>query len=222
MALKSFIKNRRIYLYSNIEVSQPTCTINSLSYWVNGAEWDTPTSDQPVIIRATVVGGTPGIKYVNLWYSNQIVGNFEKAEMYDDGLHEDKAAGDGIFAGMIPVQSANTWVKSYVEAVANNPNLSVTYYPLGAEHDVMIYQFLQANSIIYATINVMKLYPNPANDRIIVETSDPQVLQITDTMGNIHCKSSANIKHIVQVEGLPAGMFLARSGNSVVKFLVNH
>jgi hypothetical protein len=70
--------------------------------------------------------------------------------MFDDGAHQDEAAGDGIYGGTIPGQLAGSWVRYYIEAIANNPQKSATYLPAGAEHDVFIYKVkvLQAESSV--------------------------------------------------------------------------
>ena len=36
--------------------------------------------------------------------------------------------------------AAGSWVRFYIEAAANNPAKSVVYSPVGAEHDVYLYQ----------------------------------------------------------------------------------
>jgi hypothetical protein len=37
-----------------------------------------------------------------LYYTGGLVGNFQKTDMVDDGLHHDGIAGDGIYGGTIP------------------------------------------------------------------------------------------------------------------------
>ena len=64
----------------------------------------------------------------------------EKIEMLDDGKNDDGVAKDGVFGIKIPKQKASTYVRFYVEAVGNNTAKSVSYAPVGAEHDVFIYQ----------------------------------------------------------------------------------
>jgi hypothetical protein len=59
--------------------------------------------------------------------------------MYDDGAHNDNAAGDGTFGASIPGQTPGNWVRWYIEAASNNTAKSVSYLPAGAEHDVFYY-----------------------------------------------------------------------------------
>ena len=55
--------------------------------------------------------------------------------MYDDGAHNDGAANDGTYGATIPGHTGGTWVRYYIEAVANNSANSVSYLPVGAEHE---------------------------------------------------------------------------------------
>src|SRR6185436_2291048 len=48
-------------------------------------------------------------------------------------------AGDGIYGATIPGMGTGTWVRYYIEAKANNSALSARYDPVGAEHDVYVY-----------------------------------------------------------------------------------
>lgn len=137
--LKNFIRNRRNYLLSNSEIAQPRPTVHNASHSFNGVVWGKPESGSsvPVTARATF---TTGIQKMYLYYSTGLVGKFTRVEMFDDGAHNDTAAGDGIYGADIPSFPPNTWVRYYVEAVANNPAKSVTYLPAGAEHNTFIYK----------------------------------------------------------------------------------
>jgi hypothetical protein len=59
--------------------------------------------------------------------------------MYDDGTHNDSIASDGIYTGEIPGYASGTLVRYYVQAAAANTAKSLSYLPVGAEHDVFIY-----------------------------------------------------------------------------------
>jgi hypothetical protein len=60
--------------------------------------------------------------------------------MLDDGMHDDGAAADGVFGATIPAFGPGTWVRYYVEARSNNAAKSAAFWPVGAEHDVFVYQ----------------------------------------------------------------------------------
>ncbi len=136
--LKNFINNRRTNLLANTEVAQVAPTISNVSYSSPNGMWSPPNDAQTADVTAQVTSSS-GIYRVNLYYANGLVGNFTPLQMFDDGAHNDGAAGDGVFGGAIPTQAAGSWVRFYVEALANNTPKSASYYPAGAEHDVMIY-----------------------------------------------------------------------------------
>ncbi|MFN5318078.1 MAG: CotH kinase family protein [Bacteroidia bacterium] len=139
-ALKSWIGSRNTYLNSNSEVAQQGPQINYVKY-INseGEEWSAPTENTEVNVQAQI-NLNNAVFGVYLYYSNQLTGIFEKVAMVDDGAHNDGAPGDGIFGASIGENSAGTYVRFYVEAVANNAQKSVSYLPRGAEHDVFVYQ----------------------------------------------------------------------------------
>ncbi len=137
--LKNYITTRRNYLLNNVEMQQIAPTIATAAHYVQGQEWATPTSLEEVHVRTTVTS-TNGIDHVTLFYTTGLVGNFTAATMLDDGQHDDGNAGDGVFGATIPAQAAGNWVRYYVEATSANTAKSVSYLPVGAEHDVFIYK----------------------------------------------------------------------------------
>ena len=138
-ALKTFVASRRAFLLSNAEVAQIAPTIASAPYSNSaGKEYTAPTPNEAVTVLAKVSSAS-GINKVNLYYASGVVGNFSATTMFDDGAHSDGAANDGVYGGTIPGMSAGTFVRYYVEAVANNTALSASYMPAGAEHDVFVY-----------------------------------------------------------------------------------
>ncbi len=149
--LKTFIQNRKTNMMANTEVIQVGATINGTAYFTNGVMWDIPEDLEPANIRTTVTS-TNGISAVKLWYATGITGNFAFTLMYDDGLHDDGNASDGIFGGTIPGYAAGTWVRFYIESSAGNTAQTRTYDPPGAEHNVFVYL----------------VTPSPANDSTVV------------------------------------------------------
>lgn len=136
--LRNFVNNRRNYLSSNTEIAQPTPTIHSASHFVNGLEWERPQSTETANVWANVTCDQ-GISAVWLYYCNGLVGKFTKTLMFDDGMHNDNAANDGIYGATIPAMQGGSWVRYYIEAVSNNPTKTASYLPVGAEHDVFVY-----------------------------------------------------------------------------------
>ncbi|MFN7118195.1 MAG: CotH kinase family protein, partial [Saprospiraceae bacterium] len=150
--LKSFITTRRNNLLANAEVAQVAPTIQNVAYTnVSGQSWTAPAPNEATFVTAQV-SATSGIHQVNLHYASGIVGNFTSILMYDDGQHRDGASGDGIFGASIPGQNANTAVRFYIEAIANNTAKSAAYMPVGAEHDVYYYKVQAGTSTISGVV----------------------------------------------------------------------
>lgn len=150
--LKNFVNTRRTNLLANTEVAQVAPTIGTVAYFNNSNQaWTAPLPGETANVQAAVTS-TNGISAVNLYYATGLVGNFTMVQMYDDGTHNDGAAGDGNYGASIPGQIAGTWVRFYVEAVANNAALSVSYSPKGAEHDVYVYNILPTGSTVTGVV----------------------------------------------------------------------
>jgi len=139
-ALKQFVNTRRTYLLNHPEVAQVAPTIQAADlHNTAGQAWGTILAGEQAFVTAAV-SASSGLSAVNLYYSDQLTGNFSQISMQDDGLHQDGLAGDGLYGAVLPAFPAATWVRFYVEAVATNAAQSVSYLPVGAEHDVFIYR----------------------------------------------------------------------------------
>ncbi len=138
-SLKTIINSRRNFLLSHAEVGRAIPDLSDV-VWRNsaGVPWGEPAANTAVTVNARVSSAT-GIREVNLWYSPALAGRFHTLTMSDDGQHGDGAAGDGIYGGTLPAQTAGTRVRFYVEAVAADGAATVCFEPEGAEHDVFIY-----------------------------------------------------------------------------------
>jgi spore coat protein CotH len=152
-ALKNFIVNRRNFLLNNPEVMQQAPSITQAPFFNQDMQpYEAPAASESAFVQASVTSGN-GIFRVNLYYATGLTGNFEQVRMFDDGNHQDGAAGDGIFGASIPGFPAGTMVRYYIEALANNPQRSVKYLPEGAEHDVFIYTVKQGVNLNGVVIN---------------------------------------------------------------------
>ncbi|MDW3647336.1 MAG: CotH kinase family protein [Bacteroidia bacterium] len=141
-SLKQSIVTRRNFLLNDAELTNINpLSIDQVSYSVNGQNWQAPTSTEEVDVQS-LISGSSGVSSVWLYYGESLSGSFEKIEMFDDGLHNDGAAADGQYGASIPPMSLGTYVRFYVEAIANDAASTKSYEPKGAEHDVYIYQVL--------------------------------------------------------------------------------
>jgi hypothetical protein len=138
-ALKNWLRNRKTFLMSNAEVNRVYPEISDVIHTANGSTLSAPNASQKEIVTAKV-SSTNGISGVNLYFSTGLDGYFNRTQMFDDGKHGDGAASDGVYGGEIPAYNAGTYVRYYVEALANDASKTASYMPKGAEHDVYFYQ----------------------------------------------------------------------------------
>lgn len=137
--LKNFIQQRRINLNANTEVNVTGATIGEVMFETNGISYLPPNANEAAKVTAAV-SGTVGVNSVWLYFATGYVGAFERIPMFDDGLNNDSAAGDGIYTADIPGFPNGTLVRFYIEARANNTAKTSTFMPVGAEHDVFVYR----------------------------------------------------------------------------------
>ena len=101
--------------------------------------WKTPVSNEEVRVTAKAQHAN-GVSAVKLYHATGLYGGFVAATMYDDGNHGDGAANDGVFSAELPGYEVGTYVRFYVEAATANAAGTLSYYPKGADHDVLMYQ----------------------------------------------------------------------------------
>lgn len=154
--IKNFITNRRNSLLANAEVKEIAPAIQSVNMYVNGVAWQKPTANEDVTVRTAIATATP-VSQVFLYYGTEIYGRFTKIEMFDDGKNDDLVAKDGIFGVKIPKQKASTYIRFYVEAVGNNTAKSVSYAPVGAEHDIFIYRVQSSTNSVASSVVINEL-----------------------------------------------------------------
>ena len=136
--LQNFITNRRNNLTANAEVAQIAPVISSVAHRANNVEWADPLPSESVMVTAGIADAATTAR-VDLFYCLGPYGKFTTVQMFDDGAHADGASGDGVFGASIPQAPSMTRVRYYVKATANNTAQSVSFAPVGAEHDVFTY-----------------------------------------------------------------------------------
>ena len=136
---------RRNNLLGNSEVAQASPTINMVEHEVSAGINAAPVANETVHVRASITS-TNGIYRVMLYWSAVLPGRFQSTPMFDDGTHNDGAAGDGTYGADFVGQPGGVWVRYYVGAEADNATKSTAYSPAGAEHDVYVYQVVPSVS----------------------------------------------------------------------------
>lgn len=137
-SIKNFVLNHRNTLLNNPELNAVGPTISNVVERCMAGEWKDPAADETVYVQATVSSAN-GVSEVALFYCPGAYGHFVKTAMYDDGMHQDGAASDGIYGGSIPGFSTGTLVRFYLQAASSNTAKTLTFMPAGAEHDVFYY-----------------------------------------------------------------------------------
>jgi len=141
--LNSYLQQRRNTLMNNTELNTEGAGITDVLMEVQAGTWQAPVENEEVVVTASVTSAD-GLQNVYLYYSSELVGNFIKVAMYDDGNSNDGAANDGVFGGVIPGMPVGSAVRFYIEAIENNTAKTASYMPVGAEHDVYIYTVMVA------------------------------------------------------------------------------
>lgn len=133
--LKAYFSTRYNYLNNHSDLSATPVTISSVGDAVGGIPSVRPKNNESVSVSTRIEGD---VKAVNLYYGTGLAGRFSKIEMTGDS---------GQFTATIPPMPKSEYVRYYVEAIANNAAGTATYSPVGAEHDVYIYQVQAAERV---------------------------------------------------------------------------
>lgn len=136
--LKSWLNSRRNFILNNSEVNRTGALISNTEYRTGGLAFKTPGERQPVSIRTKISGKS--VKSVYVYYGSGYDGTYTRLAMYDDGIHGDDLANDGLFAAVLPGGNNGVFVRYYIEAIANDGFGTATFDPQGAENDVYIYR----------------------------------------------------------------------------------
>jgi hypothetical protein len=136
--LKNHVRERRDFLLNNTELKADALMISEVTRQSESA----PNADEAVIISAKISNNL-GVDKVRLYYGEGLVGTFNRLEM--------KLQADGSYEGTIPAHAAGSYVRYYVEAIADNDSKTITYAPRGAEHDVYFYK-INASAALTGTV----------------------------------------------------------------------
>ena len=139
--LKTFVTNRYTYLTNHAEVRPlPPLILGVYDPAVATA------GQIPFVTARVLPNGTNGLNSVWLYYRSASYGRFTATQMFDDGLHGDGAAGDGVFGGATTNHPAGTKVRYYVEARSANPARAAVFDPARAEEDTHSYRVALASA----------------------------------------------------------------------------
>lgn len=219
--LKNFVAGRRAFLYAHPEIAETAPVISNVAWYVGGTPWLTPSIGQGATVRASAAGAAQ----LNMYYSNELVGNFTKVQMMDDGLNDDGGAGDGIYGASLAGQAFGTWTRFYIEAVSTNAAKSVSYDPPGAEHNVYAFQVggVGINEPAGAVAH-MSVFPNPANKYVEIEVdkNSLQDLVIMNSIGQQVYQEKFSKATTINTSLFPNGLYFLQCGSLNKKLVVQH
>jgi hypothetical protein len=213
--LKKFVTDRRNYLLTNTEVKQESPVILNTQMLNNNQPWSIVRKGDIATIT-TKPSHTQGIKECAVHIGSGIVTRYQRNIMYDDGTNGDLVANDGIYSLSIEHKTAGEMVTFYVEAVANNASLSVSFYPPGTEHQMLTYN-VQSEVQSAATVVINEFMA--ANKGIIKDENDEtedwiELYNTTnaavDLSGYVLTDDDANLDKFVFAEGttIPANGYI--------------
>ncbi len=128
--LKSFFNNRSNIILSNAEFQNEAPEISEVKQWQDEEETKAPRSHEGVEITARA-SHPDGLQELRLYYCRQLTGEFELLRMQEE---------EGLYSATIPGLPGGTFVRYYLEAVAGDSSMTVSYLPGKAEYEVFVYQ----------------------------------------------------------------------------------
>ncbi len=102
-----------------------------------------PKSTDSVTIKARILDELPAGATVSLFHRVDGSPSFTQSPMFDDGLHGDGFAGDGVYAAILPPQPDDTVVEFYVHAIdaaLNARTYPAPSQPTGEQLTNLLYQ----------------------------------------------------------------------------------
>jgi hypothetical protein len=138
-SFKSFVTERREFLLSHPEINKSSPTVTWVKHQLN------PRAAETVRVTAEIGSGTK-VDTVLLYYAGGNDRKYNSVDMFDDGVHHDGKAGDGVYAGEIPVFPAGAKVRYYVEARAVESLGTTAFEPERAEWGARSYRIGSLNA----------------------------------------------------------------------------
>ena len=96
--ITNLMNTRSSYLLGLSDFTQTAPTISNISL-----SSDAPLINETITVSVSVTDGNA----VYLAYRSESIAPFTRVEMYDDGVHDDGAANDGIFAAELGMTAAS-------------------------------------------------------------------------------------------------------------------
>ncbi|MFT5286033.1 MAG: hypothetical protein ACI8TQ_002201 [Planctomycetota bacterium] len=129
------------YINARIALLSADAEVQAEAPVITNLEASSSTPGVLSFITATVTGTDP-IDSVTLYYRHKPADQYSLAEMFDDGLSGDGAAGDGVYGVVLPVIGVGgDKITYYVGATANNAFMAQSFLPNRTEIQPAILAF---------------------------------------------------------------------------------
>jgi hypothetical protein len=159
--------------------------------------------------------------YVQCSHRSDSILKFTSTTLYDDGLHNDGIAADGVFGGDVAITSAYTEYYIYAE----NSDAGI-FFPARAEKE--FYTLPGSDPILGITEKQIEsvdwtIYPNPASGSFTVKIHSEYVegtLEIMDIWGKAILQIPAKSIQEVSTETWTSGTYFIQIGSKREKFML--
>ena len=139
-----------------------------------------------------------------------------------------KSETSSVVTGAPAIQSPGTNLTSgSYPIVINQGTLTATNYEFQMVDGVLTVNPNTATSIVLATDTLVKIYPNPASNCLIIENAENELVSIFDLTGNV-IMTAKPVDNLFQlnVSSLPAGTYIMKiNKNNILsgkKLVINH
>ena len=135
-ALKTFVTNRFRFLTNHAELKPVPPDIVA----VYAPTSSLTAAEIPFVTAEVRANGTNGLDSVWLYHRGKPYGRFAAVQMFDDGAHQDGAAGDSVFGAATTNYPAGAKARFYVEARSANAAKAAGFAPPRAEQETYSYR----------------------------------------------------------------------------------
>jgi len=137
-----------------------------------------PEFTEEVTITGTITSSASNLIAILLYSAGS---EFTEVEMFDDGLHNDGAAGDNVYGGNIPAHAKGTLVSWYITASDDLPSQS--FFPVDAPASTLNYKVTD-----WTPVNVVELTVN-----------EPSGLDYNQNTGTLFTNNDGNTSDIYEI-----------------------
>jgi hypothetical protein len=205
--INNLMDARVTYLKSTAEVSATTPVLTNMHP-------NFSNTDSLFTLTLTASGSDS----VFLGYRLNLLKKFARVPMYDDGLHGDGAANDGVYGVSVKVVPDESQYYIYAE----NSNAGI-FYPERSEHEYYSITSTTGINEAAAKHTNISVYPNPASGKITIQSgvTGSEQYSIVNVLGDLMTEGTIKQTTTVDLSSWNNGLYFLRVGDSIQKIIVN-